>query len=77
MAKIAEYEARVHSTKDKKKLKKGVKEYEYGTINIRSPKLKGHIGNIVKLTVEDLNPKSKSPYLNKSRQRMGKKSKNK
>lgn len=66
MAKIAEYEARVHSTKDKKKLKEGVKEYEYGTINIRSPKLKDHIGQIVKLTVESYNPKFKSAYLNKS-----------
>lgn len=59
MTKIAEYKVKVHSTKDKKKLKKGVKEYEYGTINIRSPKLKSYIGTIVKLTVEDFNPKPK------------------
>lgn len=59
MTKIAEYEVKVHSTKDKKKLKEGVKEYEYGTINIRSPKLKSHIGETVKLTIENINPKSK------------------
>lgn len=77
MGQIAEYEMKVHSTKDKKTLKEGVKEYEYGTINIRDPKLTDYIGETVKVKVENLNPKSKSPYLNKSRQRRGKKSKNK
>jgi hypothetical protein len=53
MTEIAEYEVKVHSTKDKKKLKSGVKEYEYGTINIRDLKLKRYIGKIVKLKVEE------------------------
>jgi len=52
MTKIAEYTVKIHPTKDKKKLKSGVKEYEYGTINIRDPKLKGHIGETVKVKVE-------------------------
>lgn len=53
MAKIAEYEVKVHSTKDKKKLKSGVKEYEYGTINIRDQKLKSYIGETVEVKVEE------------------------
>lgn len=52
MTKIAEYRVKVHSTKDKKKLKYGVKEYEYGTIIIRDPKLTSHIGKIVKVKIE-------------------------
>ena len=51
MTKIAEYTVKVHSTKDKKKLKFGVKEYEYGTINIRDPNLRGHIGKTVKVKI--------------------------
>jgi hypothetical protein len=51
MTAIAEYEVKVHSTKDRKKLKTGVKEYEYGTINIRDPKLKGVIGKIVRVKI--------------------------
>jgi hypothetical protein len=52
MAAIAEYEVKVHSTKDRKKLKSGVKEYEYGTINIRDPKLTHYIGKTVTVKVE-------------------------
>lgn len=52
MTAIAEYKVKVHSTKDRKKLKEGVKEYEYGTINIRDPKLRKHIGKTVKVKVE-------------------------
>jgi hypothetical protein len=52
MTAIAEYNVKVHSTKDKKKLKAGVKEYEYGTINIRDPKLKRYIGKKVKVKIE-------------------------
>jgi hypothetical protein len=59
MTKIAEYSVKVHSTKDKKKLKSGVKEYEYGTIIIRSPKLKNHIGTTVLLKIEDIDSKGK------------------
>lgn len=51
MTKIAEYTVKIHSTKDKKKLKEGVKEYEYGTINIRDPKLREHIGKTVKVKI--------------------------
>lgn len=54
MTKIAEYEVKVHSTKDKKKLKSGQKEYEYGTINIRDNKLKRHIGKKVKIKVDEI-----------------------
>lgn len=53
MTKIAEYTVKVHSTKDKKKLKSGVKEYEYGTINIRDPKLKRYIGKKVNVKIEN------------------------
>ena len=49
---IAEYTLKVYLSKDKKKLKGGIKEYEYGTINIRDPKLKEHIGETVKVKVE-------------------------
>lgn len=49
---IAEYTVKVHSTKDKKKLKEGIKEYEYGTINIRDPTLNASIGKTVKVKVE-------------------------
>jgi hypothetical protein len=52
MAKIAEYVVKVHSTKDRKKLKEGIKEYDYGTINIRDPNLRNHIGKTVKVKVE-------------------------
>jgi hypothetical protein len=53
MTKIAEYTTKIHSTKDKKRLRSGVvKEYEYGTINIRDPKLKEHIGETVKVKIE-------------------------
>lgn len=51
MAVIAEYKVKVHSTKDKKKLKAGVKEYEYGTVNIRDPRLKKQIGKTVKVKI--------------------------
>ena len=51
MTKIAEYKVKVHSTKDKKKLRSGLKEYEYGTINIRDPRLREHIGKTVKVTI--------------------------
>jgi hypothetical protein len=57
--KIAEYEVKVHSTKDKKKLKEGMKEYEYGTINIRDPKLTDYIGDIVTVKVEDIRSNTK------------------
>ncbi|MFA4945969.1 MAG: hypothetical protein WC607_00295 [Candidatus Micrarchaeia archaeon] len=52
MAKIAEYIVKIYSSKDKKKLKAGLKEYEYGTINIRDPGLKEHIGETVTVKVE-------------------------
>ncbi len=51
MVELATYEVKVHSTKDKKRLKGGVKEYEYGTIIIRAPELKKDIGKTVKLIV--------------------------
>jgi len=51
MTAIAEYKIKVHSTKDRKRLKTGVKEYEYGTINIRDPKLRGYIGKPVKVKI--------------------------
>lgn len=51
MTKIAEYKVKIHSTKDKKKLRSGLKEYEYGTINIRDPKLREHIGKTVKVKI--------------------------
>lgn len=52
MKKIAEYEVKIHSTTDKKKIKSGIKEYEYGTINIRDLHLKEYIGKIVKVKIE-------------------------
>lgn len=52
MTKIAEFTVKIHSTKDKKKIKSGLKEYEYGTINIRDGKLTDYIGKTVKLKVE-------------------------
>ncbi len=51
MAEIVSCEVRVHSTKDKKKLKNGTREYEYGTIVIRTPNLTKHIGKTVKVIV--------------------------
>ncbi len=51
MAKIAEYKLKIHSTKDKKKLKTGPKEYEYGTVNIRDPELREYIGKTVKVKI--------------------------
>ena len=51
MPKIAEYLLKVHSTKDKKKLLSGIKEYEYGTIIIRDSKLREYIGSKVKVTI--------------------------
>jgi hypothetical protein len=51
MTTIAEYNVKVHSTKDKKKLKSGTKEYEYGTVNIRDPKLTEYIGRTVKVKI--------------------------
>jgi hypothetical protein len=68
MSRIAEYEVKVHSTKDKKKLKRGVKEYEYGTINIRDLELKTHIGKTVKVIVTSPEtPERKSSNLNTPR----------
>lgn len=52
MTKIAEFETKVYSTIDKKKLKDGIKEYKYGAINIRDPKLRDHIGKTVRVKVE-------------------------
>lgn len=54
MTKIVEFKTKVYSTTDKKKLKEGIKEYKYGTINIRDPKLTDCIGKtvIVKVVVK-------------------------
>ncbi len=57
MPKVGEYAVTIHSTSDKKKLKGGVREYRYGTINIRDPSLTPHIGKRVKVIVEE--PKKK------------------
>jgi hypothetical protein len=51
MKQIAEFEVKVHSTKDKKKLKSGMKEYEYGTIILRDPMLNDYIGEVVKVKI--------------------------
>jgi hypothetical protein len=51
MTAIAEYEVKVHSTKDRKRLKSGIREYEYGTVNIRDPKLNEYIGKPVKVKI--------------------------
>ncbi|MFH1695121.1 MAG: hypothetical protein ABH850_01685 [Candidatus Micrarchaeota archaeon] len=48
-----EFEVKIHKTTDKKKLAtKEMKDYEYGTINIRSPELAKHIGKKAKITVK-------------------------
>lgn len=52
MSNIAKYKAKVYFTKDRKSLKHGPREYEYGTINIRDSKLKNHIGETVMVIVE-------------------------
>lgn len=58
---IGEYEVNVHLTKDKKKLKEGVKEYAYGTINIRDPRLAEYIGRKVMVSVStEVKKKTKS-----------------
>jgi|GEM_PF-2650578 len=54
---LAECEVTIHSTKDKKKLKGGEKEYIYGTINIRDPKLTPHVGKRVKVIVKEIEKK--------------------
>lgn len=48
---ISEYKVKVHPTTDRKKLKTGLKEYEYGTVNIRDPQLKEYIGKTVKVKI--------------------------
>jgi len=55
------FEVKVHATSDRKKLKKGMKLYEYGVINIRSPELKAYVGKIVKIkvSVKEKNNKKK------------------
>jgi hypothetical protein len=49
--KIAEFEVKIHPTKDKKNLKGGPREYEYGTINIRAPILRAYVGKRVKVVI--------------------------
>ena len=54
MPELANYLVKIHATKDKKKLKDGIREYEYGTINIRDPQLRQYIGKIVKISVRSV-----------------------
>jgi len=44
---IGTYKIRVSSTKYKKNLKKGEKEYDYGSISIKNPSLAEYIGQMV------------------------------
>ena len=48
-------EAKVYSTTDKKKLKEKEQVYEYGALNLRSPRLKDFIGKEVKIKIETKN----------------------
>lgn len=48
-----EFNVKIHKTTDKKKLATNeTKDYEYGTINIRSPELAKHIGKKAKINVK-------------------------
>jgi hypothetical protein len=51
MKTIGTFRVKIHSTSDKKKLKKGNKIYTYGTISIRDPKLNDYVGKEVILKV--------------------------
>lgn len=52
MRTIASFNVKIHKTTDKKKLKAGLKEYDYGAINIRAPELAKYVGKKVKIKVE-------------------------
>ncbi len=55
------FKVKIHKTTDKKKLATNeTKNYEYGTINIRSQELAKHIGKTVKVIVRTNNKSSKS-----------------
>ncbi len=45
-------ETTIYRTTDKKKLKGGIKEYEYGAINLRDSKLKNFVGKRVKINLD-------------------------
>ena len=58
MKTIAVYEVTVSPTTFKKKLKDGIKKYEYGSISVKNPELAKYIGKKVKIRVtrmEDYN----------------------
>lgn len=53
MAEKYEFETKIHKTTDKKKLSnKQTKNYDYGTISIRSQKLAKYIGKTATITVK-------------------------
>jgi len=52
MKTIATFKVKIHKTTDKKKLKGGMKEYDYGAINIRAPELAKYVNKKVKVRVE-------------------------
>jgi len=54
MTRIATFEVTVHATTDKKKLTTGIKNYDYGVINLRTPELTEYIGKKVKIIIEKL-----------------------
>jgi len=53
MAKTYSFSVKIHKTTDKKKLATNeIKNYEYGTINIRSPELAKYIGKEAKVKIK-------------------------
>lgn len=53
MAEKYEFQVKIHKTTDKKKLAtKEMKDYEYGTINIRNQELAKHIGKKAQVIVK-------------------------
>jgi hypothetical protein len=55
MTKELVFKVKIHKTNDKKKLSTGeVKTYDYGAINIRSPKLAQYAGKKAKVSVKIL-----------------------
>jgi len=53
VAKELVFKVKIHKTSDKKKLSTGeAKTYDYGAINIRSPKLAQYAGKQAKISVK-------------------------
>ena len=59
MSLIGKFMTKVSQTSDKKKLKKGIKNYDYGTISIRRQELAKHIGEEVEGRVYGKNKEKK------------------